>query len=147
MGKACAEAIIGAMPVSSTKVSIRIPATIETSLSPTMLPELRALLWTHAGIVRTYEGIRSGLRRLEAAQAELPGLLPYGHALRARNIHDAAYLILHSASLRKESRGGHFNASYPDKMQKMTTAVAGNYNKYWAPSQHSGGQVEKPVPA
>jgi L-aspartate oxidase len=143
MGKACAEAINGAIPVSGKKVSIRVSAAIETSLSLAMLPELRSVLWNCAGIVRTREGIQSGLLRLDTMQDGPPGLLPYGQALRARNIHDAAYLILHSASLRKESRGGHFNTDYPGKVQNASTVVAGVYKQYSAPSRHSSNHVEE----
>jgi len=147
MGKACAEAIAGAIPVSSKKTSIRIPAVIDTSLTLEMLPELRSLLWNCAGIVRTDEGIQSGLLRLDTMQTEPPSLLPYGQALRARNIHDAAYLILHSASLRKESRGGHFNTDYPGKVQPVSTTVTGVYKKYWASSRRTDNHVEEPLSA
>jgi L-aspartate oxidase len=147
MGKACAEAITGAMPVASKNVAIQIPAIIDTGLTLAMLPELRSVLWNYAGIVRTDEGIQSGLLRLDTMQAEPPSLLPYGQALRARNIHDAAFLILHSASLRKESRGGHFNTDYLGKEQHASTAIAGVDKKYWRPLQHSGNHVEEPLPA
>jgi len=130
--------------VSNQKAAIRIPAVIETSLplSPVMLPDLRALLWQCAGIVRTRDGIQAGLDKLDAMQREPVGLLPYGQALRARNIHDAAHLILHSAALRKESRGGHFNTDYPERTLPVTTVVDGAYRKCWAPSQRDDSQVE-----
>jgi L-aspartate oxidase len=146
MGKACAAALIGATVANSKKASIRIPAVIETSLSLSMLPTLRATLWDHAGIGRSRDGIATGLRQLETMQLA-PSLLPYGQALRAQNIHDAAYLILHSASLRQESRGGHFNTDYSAKTQPAPTVVSGAYKKCWSTSQRSGSQVDEFVPA
>jgi L-aspartate oxidase len=141
MGKACAEAIAGTVTATSKKVSIRIPAVVETSLSLAMLPEIRSVLWNHAGIVRTRDGIVSGLLQLDSLQSAPAGLLPYGQALRAQNIHDAAYLLLHSASLRKESRGGHFNTDYAVKTQPASTAIAGVYKKFWTQPQRSVSQV------
>ncbi|MBC7857776.1 MAG: L-aspartate oxidase [Burkholderiaceae bacterium] len=144
MGKACAEAIAGAAVPSNQKAAIRIPAVIETSLPLplVMLPKLRALLWQHAGIVRSRDGIQTGLRKLDAMQREPASLLPYGQALRARNIHDAAHLILHSAAQRKESRGGHFNTDYAERTLPVTTVVDGAYKKCWVPSQRDASQVE-----
>ncbi|MBA5690309.1 L-aspartate oxidase [Rugamonas apoptosis] len=146
MGKACAEALSGAIVTDSKQASIRLPAVIETRLSLSMLPALRATLWDHAGIVRSRDGIAAGLRQLETMQLA-PSLLPYGQALRAQNIHDAAYLILHSASLRKESRGGHFNTDYRARTLPLPTIVNGVYKKCWHPSRRSGIQAEEFIPA
>jgi L-aspartate oxidase len=135
MGKACAAAIAGGTMPTSRKESISIPSIIETGLTPTQFPELRSILWSSAGIVRTRSGIATGLQRLDAMRQHR-GVLPYGQALRTQNIHDAAYLILHSAALRKESRGGHFNTDYPFRSAAKNTTVAGTDRKYWRQSLH-----------
>jgi len=135
MGQACAEAITSAAMPTSQKVSIHVPAVLETSFPPTLLADLRAVLWSSAGIVRTQQGIQAGLQQLIDMKQHL-GVHPYGQALRAQNIQDAAFLILHSASLRKESRGGHFNTDYVAKVQTETTAVNGILKKFWKQSQN-----------
>jgi L-aspartate oxidase len=135
MGQACAEAIAGTASGTSARASIRIPAVIETGLSLAALGQLRGLLWNHAGIVRTRDGIGAGLQQLDLLHEAPASLLPYGQALRARNIHDAAYLVLHSAMLRKESRGGHFNTDYPAKAAPAATTVPGVNQHCWV---HSG---------
>jgi len=142
MGQACAAAIANASPAAAPRATIRIPAVIETGLSLTALGELRDILWQHAGIVRTRDGIQAGLRQLDRLQQTAPSLLPYGQALRARNIHDAAYLVLHSAALRKESRGGHFNTDYPERTAPAPTSVPGAYQRRWTEIAPSATQEE-----
>lgn len=131
MGRACADAIAGAGVAPAAKPVLRIPRVVETGLSLASLPELRALLWDHAGIVRSRDGIQAGLGRLDALHDVPAGLLPYGQALRARNLHDAAYLVLHSAALRRESRGGHFNTDHPGKVAPAPTAIPGVHQRCW----------------
>lgn len=131
MGQACADAIAGSSLKAVAKVPIRTPAVIETGLSLAALPELRSILWNHAGIVRTHAGIQAGLRRLDTLHDVPASLLPYGQALRARNLHDAAYLVLHSAALRKESRGGHFNTDCPERIAPAPTTVPGSHQACW----------------
>ena len=148
MGRACAEAVSGSDALSGAgkKLTIRVPTIVETNLSLAALPELRALLWNHAGIVRSRDGLATGLRELARLGDGPCGLLPYGQALRARNIHDAAYLVLHSASLRKESRGGHFITDFPDKAPAMPTIVTGVDRTVWRQAAVRA-QVEDNVPA
>lgn len=147
MGQACADAIAGASMAASAKAAIRVPAAMKTTLSLSALPQLRSILWNHAGIVRTRDGIQAGLRQLDTLQDAPATRQPYGHALRARNIHDAAYLILHSAALRKESRGGHFNTDYPARATPAATAVPGIYQQCWVDVEQMPDQTEALVHA
>ncbi|MFZ6847005.1 L-aspartate oxidase [Undibacterium sp. RuRC25W] len=142
MGKACAMQITSSTIASSKKVSIQIPTIVETGLSLSMLPSLRVTLWDHAGIVRSNDGIKTGLRQLEDLQTA-PSLLPYGQALRAQNIYDAARLILLSASLRQESRGGHFNIDCNFKSNPTTSVVSGIYKKHWGYSQRNERKTDE----
>ncbi|WP_297420979.1 L-aspartate oxidase [Thermococcus sp.] len=61
---------------------------------------IRELLWEHAGIVRSAEGLRSGLKKLKGIEAD--GRLK----LLARG-------ILECALAREESRGSHYRGDFP----------------------------------
>jgi L-aspartate oxidase len=131
MGKACAEAVTNDCTQLGKKELLQVPAVIETSFSSQLLEDIRSVLWDSAGIVRTREGIQNGLQQLDVMKRDHTNILPYGQVLRMQNIHDAAWLILQSASLRQESRGGHFNTDYAFKSQAESTIINGVYKKYW----------------
>lgn len=133
MGKACAEAIASRNDFTGVKTAARIPAVIESGLPADLLSELRQILWRAAGIVRTEQGMRDGLRQLDELRHQRHTFVPYGQALRANNLHDAAFLVLHSASSRTESRGGHFNADHPARRAPAPTVVAGKHQAFWKP--------------
>ena len=75
----------------------------------------------HAGIIRSEEGLREGLRKIEALcdiikrkQAERGGEANREFYLEAsRRMLCVARLIMSPALLRKESRGGHYREDYP----------------------------------
>jgi L-aspartate oxidase len=142
MGQACAQAITSASMPASQKQSIHVPAILETSFSPTLLADLRAILWKSAGIVRTQQGMQEGLQQLKEMKQHL-GVLPYGQSLRTKNIEDAAFLLLHSASLRKESRGGHFNSDHAAKMPAEIITVNGVLQKFWSQPQNKSNSVHE----
>ena len=73
----------------------------------------RALMWNHAGIDRTADGLRFALEELE----EIVLRLPQG-ATEEANMTETAYLIVSAALLRKESRGGHFRHDFPRPKNK-----------------------------
>lgn len=75
--------------------------------------EIADLMTRHAGIIRTEEGLRTGLKRLEelARKEDFNGDEYY--ALASRNLLTVARLIMTPALLRQESRGGHFRSDYP----------------------------------
>ncbi|MBW8832805.1 MAG: L-aspartate oxidase [Burkholderiales bacterium] len=143
MGMACAEAISGKSDFAGSKMTARIPAVIETGLPADLLPELRQILWNAAGIVRTHKGMRDGLRQLDDLKHRRRALLPYGQALQANNLHDAAFLVLHSASLRTESRGGHFNADHPARLAAAPTIVAGSHRTFWKAPEPGTTRIEE----
>ena len=144
MGQACAEAVSGeAGP--TTRAHVALPAVIETPFQPNLLSELRGILWNHAGIVRSDAGIARGLHNIERLNDNPPSVLPYGQALRARNIYDAAHLILRSAALRKESRGGHFNTDHPEKAAPQTTRVDGECLNFWVHREGSTSEAQLAV--
>jgi succinate dehydrogenase / fumarate reductase, flavoprotein subunit len=82
--------------------------------------ELGAMLWAHAGIIRSGAGLRGGIEKLEALRARAeqvacdgPASGSFRWALTLRFMLLAAEALLRSALLREESRGAHFRSDAP----------------------------------
>jgi L-aspartate oxidase len=85
-----------------------VPVPVETAVA-----QIQALMWNHAGIVRTGSGLRQAIRELE----ELAHQLPRPRTRRefeARNLQLNGLLVARSALAREESRGAHYRTDYPD---------------------------------
>ncbi len=87
----------------------------------TLLDELRELLWTHAGMLRTEKDITAGLDKLadlreKAADLDVggPTSRSFEFALNLGFALTVAEAILRSARERTESRGAHHRTDYPD---------------------------------
>jgi L-aspartate oxidase len=65
-------------------------------------------MWEHAGIARAEAGLRTCLADLDTIEARLPE-----GATEEANLVDTGRLIVRSALMRDESRGGHFRSDYP----------------------------------
>lgn len=84
--------------------------------------EIREILWDYVGIVRSNERLNRALRRCKLIYEEVKHMYDESRIseeiLELRNLIEVAYLIAYSASLRKESRGLHYNIDYPFKDDK-----------------------------
>ncbi|MEM1054624.1 MAG: FAD-dependent oxidoreductase [Bacteroidota bacterium] len=87
-----------------------------------LIVRLRALMWDHAGITRTEDGLIEGLAKLQALQRDAADLRVQAN-LTSRTYEEAVNLgfmlttceaILKSALERTESRGAHFRSDFPD---------------------------------
>jgi len=81
------------------------------------IANLRALMWKHAGLLRD----ATGLDRAKLALEEMAFDIPRGHtrrAIEARNLHQAAMLMVEAALARKESRGAHYRNDFPQRDDK-----------------------------
>ena len=91
------------------------------------LKELQLLMSDYVGIVRTNERLDRALKRLDLLWVETETL--YSRTTLSpqlgelRNMITTAYLIVKCASLRKESRGLHFNTDHPDKSELVQNIV------------------------
>ncbi|MFD2425630.1 hypothetical protein ACFSUI_18055 [Ralstonia solanacearum] len=141
MGQACARAVAGTAG-SASRLHLTLPEVIETPFHPNLLADLRAILWNHAGIVRSDAGLQLGLQNMAQLQERHAGVVPYGQALRAQNIFDATHLVLLSASGRKESRGGHFNKNHADKTAAHPTRIPGVPVNFWATGEDAQHAAE-----
>lgn len=76
--------------------------------------EVAEIMTQCAGIIRTEEGLREGLAHLEQLAAEVGLETDEYYTQAGRHLLMVAGLIMRSALFRRESRGGHFRADYPE---------------------------------
>ncbi|AKL98127.1 L-aspartate oxidase [Endomicrobium proavitum] len=79
--------------------------------------ELRRLTWNYLGISRSNERLGKAIKRIEILKEEIDEYFQHSaitvDIIEVRNIVAVAEMIARSASLRKESRGLHYNTDYP----------------------------------
>ncbi len=75
--------------------------------------EIRQVMWDHAGITRDARGLRRARKALDTIR----GRLTEGMT-EELNMVDTAQLIVDSALLRRESRGGHYRSDFPRAKNK-----------------------------
>lgn len=67
----------------------------------------------HAGIVRTKKGMQAAINWFESFPIHIPGFLYEPEDIECMNMLQTGWLIVTSAMMRSESRGGHFRTDFP----------------------------------
>jgi L-aspartate oxidase len=78
----------------------------------TLIGEMQDLMWRDAGIVRSKEGLKRAIGRLDEIEPRVahPNTR---RAYEAQNIRLSGSLVVRSALAREESRGAHYRTDYP----------------------------------
>jgi L-aspartate oxidase len=95
----------------SYDADIRVAQRPPASMAANWRDTLAALMRAHAGPLRDGPSLQAGLAKL--AQLPLQAETPSSEAITAANAALVAQLIVASALLREESRGGHFRSDFP----------------------------------
>jgi L-aspartate oxidase len=91
-----------------TQEKWRVPVLRDRGAAQVAADTVRMVMWEHAGISRSAEGLTEALERL----ADIEDRLPEG-ATEELNLVQTAQMIAESALLRDESRGGHYRSDFP----------------------------------
>jgi L-aspartate oxidase len=89
--------------------------------------ELRRFMWDYVGIVRTDKRLERALHRINLLKDEIheyyANFRVSNDLIELRNLVQTAELIVRCAMLRKESRGLHFSADYPQQLAEAKDSV------------------------
>lgn len=80
---------------------------------------IRRIMWDYVGIVRTERRLREAFKRIRTIKEEVETIFTQARIvpelIELRNMATVSELIIYAALMRKESRGLHFMADYPEK--------------------------------
>jgi L-aspartate oxidase len=96
----------------------RVPPPDEAVVVSHAWDEIRRLMWSYVGIVRSERRLKRALDRLVVIRQEIDdywwNYKVDGNVLEVRNLSTVAWLTVRCAMARKESRGIHYMLDYPE---------------------------------
>ncbi|SEM67496.1 L-aspartate oxidase [Lihuaxuella thermophila] len=101
--------------------SVDVPEPVYPSLcrdkqiEETWKKEIRQIMWDAAGIVRTSEGLLTGISRIKELQNQIPSGF-----IECHNMLITAQMIMNAALWRRESRGGHYRHDFPETIPEWS---------------------------
>jgi L-aspartate oxidase len=102
-------------PTQAPPRRTRRVANVDTTVAQA-LSDLRNLMYTNVGLVRTESGLREALARIGELEAS-----PASTAGELRNLLVVGQLIAEAALARRESRGSHYRSDYPQPDEAFAT--------------------------
>ena len=119
-GARAAAAMRGSPVVPSCAATLNAP--IDDQPLPGTPPDagaIRDLMWRHAGLVRTAEGLAAAVPLLASWRSAIASRRAAAPAdrecRRLASLATVGFLIAHAALRREETRGGHYRADFPDR--------------------------------
>ncbi len=105
----CLQAGSASIPMACLSASQENPEALCRAEESVITQRIREIMWEHVGLVRTEMGLLEALGELrDMAMQDVP------QVGNVSNMLTAAQLMTHAALSRRESRGAHFRADYPD---------------------------------
>lgn len=110
---------------------------------------IRNMMTDHAGVVRSEEGLREGLRKLDDIEArmadlgihpDIAGFQDLAHAYDLKSSALAARATLEAALERRETRGAHNRSDYPEMDPDLQV------NLVWSPDTGVSREAIDPIP-
>jgi len=101
------------LPRLPKKVAWKVPRLTDRGAAQVGADAIRNVMWNHAGIDRSAEGLLTALEQIEDIVLRLPK-----GATEEANLAETAHLIASAALMRTESRGGHYRRDFPKPKNK-----------------------------
>ncbi len=102
--------------VDFTPPPLKLSGDFPEKQTETYIQSLKDLMTRKAGIVRRLDELKEGKKRVREMLSEVIGVINRSPRLwQLKNMLTSAYLILHSALMRRESRGLHYLEDFPHK--------------------------------
>ncbi|MBA4492742.1 L-aspartate oxidase [Paenactinomyces guangxiensis] len=106
---------------SYTDQSIGVPGVLVPALCKDKQTEdswkqqIKEIMWNHAGIVRSAQGLKEGILKLRKLREQIPAGF-----FECNNMLTSAQMIMEAALWRQESRGGHYRYDYPEPIPEWS---------------------------
>lgn len=97
---------------ATAKVEPVAPSNIPSDANK-WIETIQNVMWRNAGVVRSAAGLREAVQILDSLENRIPPPASRRDC-EARNIREAASLVVRSALAREESRGAHFRTDFPE---------------------------------